>query len=149
MIVANCTITLALFLGSPQRSLKTRLPATTRQVTCLLPLLVPALRRGVPSAGEWRGQWDVCDLWESSHKASRDGRSWESGQETEVRDNLFIGCSYFEHQWLLSWLLHKWREGYLLPTLARRITCRHFHWMLQLSSERKWRSVSSVVHGYK
>ena len=26
-------------------------------------------------------------------------------------------------QWLLSWLLHKWREGYLVPTWARKITC--------------------------
>ena len=26
-------------------------------------------------------------------------------------------------QWFLSWLLHKWREGYLLPIWARKITC--------------------------
>ena len=27
-----------------------------------------------------------------------------------------------------------WREGYLLPTWARKIACWHFNWMLQLSS---------------
>ena len=41
-------------------------------------------------------------------------------------------------QWLLSWLLHKWREGYLLPTWARKITCRCFDWMLQSSSGGWW-----------
>ena len=42
-------------------------------------------------------------------------------------------------QWLLSWLLHKWREGYLVQTWAWKITCRHFEWMVQSSSVRKWR----------
>ena len=37
-------------------------------------------------------------------------------------------------QCLLSWLLHKWREGYLLPTWARKITCQRFDWMLQSPS---------------
>ena len=31
----------------------------------------------------------------------------------------------------------KWREGYLLPTRAWKITCRHFNWVLQLSSSQK------------
>ena len=29
-------------------------------------------------------------------------------------------------------------EGYLLPTIAQKITCRRFDWMLQSSSGRKW-----------
>ena len=33
------------------------------------------------------------------------------------------------------WLPHKWREGCLLPTWAQKITCQHFNWMLQPSSE--------------
>ena len=41
-------------------------------------------------------------------------------------------------QWLLSWLLHKWREDYLFPTWARKITCRCFDWMLQSSSGGWW-----------
>ena len=41
--------------------------------------------------------------------------------------NYFLG--------LLSWLLYEWREGYLLPNWARKVTCRCFNWMLQLSSE--------------
>ena len=36
----------------------------------------------------------------------------------------------------------KWRQGYLLPTLARKITCRHFDWMLQSSSGRKIKLVT-------
>ena len=35
-------------------------------------------------------------------------------------------------QWLFSWLLHKWRDSYLVPNLAQKITCRRFDWMLQL-----------------
>ena len=37
---------------------------------------------------------------------------------------------FYCFQWLLNWLLHKWREGYLLPTSARKISCRRFDWML-------------------
>ena len=32
----------------------------------------------------------------------------------------------------------QWREGYLLPTWVRKITCQRFDWMLQLSSGRKF-----------
>ena len=49
-----------------------------------------------------------------------------------VSPNLLLSCRWhlgtrlprgalyelFTFQWLLSWLLHKWREGYLLPTSA-------------------------------
>ena len=38
-----------------------------------------------------------------------------------------------------KWPLDKWREGYLLPTWAQKITCWHFDWMLQSSSGQKWR----------
>ena len=41
-------------------------------------------------------------------------------------------------QRLLSWSLHKWREGCLLLTSTRKITSRHFNWMLQSSSEWLW-----------
>ena len=37
-------------------------------------------------------------------------------------------------QWLLSFCIYKWRKGYLLATLALKITCRCFNWILQLSS---------------
>ena len=39
-------------------------------------------------------------------------------------------------------ILHSWREGYLSPTWTRKITCRCFNWLLQSSSERKWRSAN-------
>ena len=41
-------------------------------------------------------------------------------------------------QWLLSWLLHKSKGGYLLPTWAWKIACRRFNWMLQVSLGQKW-----------
>ena len=76
---------------------------------------------------------------------------------------IWVTCIVWPIQLLLSWLLHKWRESYLLPTIARKIICRHFNWMLQSSSGWKWSGreeqssptfdlrwcVSSVVHGYK
>jgi len=36
-------------------------------------------------------------------------------------------------------------KGYLLPTLARKITCRRFDWMLQSSSGRKWRRCEQTL----
>ena len=41
-----------------------------------------------------------------------------------------------------------WREGYRLPTRVRKITCRHFNWMLQSSSGRKWRSANKHCYLY-
>ena len=35
----------------------------------------------------------------------------------------YIIFDFLSIQWLLSWLLHKWREGYLLPTWAQKISC--------------------------
>ena len=35
-------------------------------------------------------------------------------------------------------VLSVWREAYLVPTWAWKITCRRFNWMLLLSSGRKW-----------
>ena len=42
-------------------------------------------------------------------------------------------------------------EGYVLPTSARKITCQHFDWMLQLSSiqgesEEEWTSIAIYGH---
>ena len=50
-------------------------------------------------------------------------------------------CSTLTHycdQWIISWLLHKWR-GYLLPTWASTLTSHAcYDWILQSSSLRKW-----------
>ena len=50
-------------------------------------------------------------------------------------------------QWLLSWLPHKWRESYLLPAWAQKITCRCFNWILQSSSGQNW-SVNKFCYMY-
>ena len=55
--------------------------------------------------------------------------------------NLKVWTNVTVFQWLLSWLLHKWWEGYLLRTSAQKITCWSFHWMLQLSLGQRWSSV--------
>ena len=54
-----------------------------------------------------------------------------------------------------DWLLHKWREGYLLPTWALKITCQRFNWMLELSSgQNKLRQITlslplkKILHTY-
>ena len=39
-------------------------------------------------------------------------------------------------------------EGYLLPTIARKITCRCFDWMLQSSSGRKWRGANKHYYSH-
>ena len=38
-----------------------------------------------------------------------------------------------------------WRQGYLLPTLAWKITCRRFDWTLQSSSLSPWRRLEHSV----
>ena len=40
------------------------------------------------------------------------------------------------------------KEGYLLPTIARKITCRRFDWMLQSSSGRTWRRCEQNITSY-
>ena len=45
-------------------------------------------------------------------------------------------------------VVHVWRRGYLLPTIARKITCRRFDWMLQSSSGRKWRRCKQNITIY-
>ena len=52
-------------------------------------------------------------------------------------------------QWVISCWLHKFRTGYLLPTLARKITCQHFDWNLQSSSGQKWRSLKKHCYLWK
>ena len=39
-----------------------------------------------------------------------------------------------QHEQYVISIRNKWREGYLVSTWARKITCRRFDWMLQLSS---------------
>ena len=41
---------------------------------------------------------------------------------------------------------NSWREGYLLPTWARKIPCQCFDWMLHLSSGWKSRSVNKCCY---
>ena len=36
-------------------------------------------------------------------------------------------------------------KGYLLPTWAQKITCRHFNWMLQSSSGWKWKKCEQML----
>ena len=68
------------------------------------------------------------------------GQHWLGQKLTLVIHNYTCcwNANLYFFQWLLSWLLHKWREGYLLPTWARKITCRCFDWMLQSSSGGWW-----------
>ena len=62
------------------------------------------------------------------------GESWSWCALKELLFNT-VHCHHSHSQtcrifrWLLTWLLHKWREGYLLPTWAQKITCWHFNWM--------------------
>ena len=63
-----------------------------------------------------------------------------------TRYNISLVCRLFllhrgNESGYFQWLLHKWREGYLLPTWAWKITCQHFDWMLQSSSGQKWKSM--------
>ena len=39
-----------------------------------------------------------------------------------------------QHAQYVILICNKWREGYLVPTWAWKITCRRFDWMFQLSS---------------
>ena len=48
-----------------------------------------------------------------------------------------IRYTHIFFQWFLSWLLHKWRESFLLPIWNQNLFLM-FDWMLQLSSGRKW-----------
>ena len=79
----------------------------------------------------------------SKIKVSFSTQNWEYLFQKQSNFQMLI---FF--QWLLSWLLHKWR-GYLLPTWARKITCQCFDWMLQSSSgesEELWTSVGIYSH---
>ena len=49
--------------------------------------------------------------------------------------------------WRFNWMFQS--EGYLLPTWARKITCRRFNWMLQSSSGRKWRGANKRCYNKK
>ena len=72
---------------------------------------------------EW---WDCCC---NLSRSVLSPRSSPSSGERVVNLSLLIdgatewhvksACTYY--QWLLSWLLHKWREGYLSPTWVRKI----------------------------
>ena len=53
--------------------------------------------------------------------------------------SLFIGKLLINFQWLLSWLLRKWRRRLSVSNLSsEKKNCRRFDWMLQSSSGRKW-----------
>ena len=60
----------------------------------------------------------------------------------EINNNhyaLNVFCFFFSGLSVVGCI--KFRTGYLLPTLARKITCQHFDWNLQSSSGQKWRSL--------
>ena len=42
-------------------------------------------------------------------------------------------------------MYNKWREGYVLPTWARKITSQSFDWMLQSSSGQKWKTCEQTL----
>ena len=84
-------------------------------------------------------------------------------KETEVVLDRYVCCAQYKASYTIYryciWTLHQkllrslmlqaisnWREGYLLSTWAGKITCRHFNWMLQSSSEWKWRSANKLCY---
>ena len=68
----------------------------------------------------------LCDCLAATYLCftNHTGQQWLGQKLTLVIHNYTCcwNANLYFFQWLLSWLLHKWREGYLLPTWARKIT---------------------------
>ena len=71
--------------------------------------------------------------------------SWNSSYQIVLFFSIASCMCSTTRPYKFNFMNNKWREGYLLPTWVRKITCRRFDWMLQSLSGRKWRVRTKVA----
>ena len=131
-----------------------------------VPQLVPTASKKIKKFRKWNGwqppgiepktpglSWHcsakTCNLYISSVSQKKHRRQQTSEVQFNQSGNtayllLFPTMQIFFFQWFLSWLLHKWREGYLLQTWARKCSSRHQTLVCTSSLSPWWRLEHSV-----